>query len=192
MRTSFPITIAVLRGGSSLAESGPSRKWMEEAAFQVFYSETAPKLWSYIRRASGDAALADDILQDTFYRFLRADLPVLEKPQMKAYLYQTASSLLSDHWRKLQRERRWGLGTFFEEKAIENTERAGDTLRLFERLKQQEQMLLWLAYVEGFDHREIASTLQLAEKSVRVLLYRARKKLAGILTNEGIGPEGKL
>jgi RNA polymerase sigma-70 factor, ECF subfamily len=175
-----------------MAESSTSPQWMDEAAFQVFYSETAPKLWSYIRRVSGDAALADDILQDSFYRFLRADLPVIEKPQMKAYLYRTASSLLADHWRQLQRERRWSLKTFFRENAVENTERGGDTLRLFEHLRPQEQMLLWLAYVEGFDHREIASALQLGEKSVRVLLFRARKKLAGILTNQGIGPEGRL
>ena len=191
MRLSVPITIAVPEGGSSMAESSPLHQWMDEAGFQVFYSEIAPALWSYIRRVSGDAALADDILQETFYRFLRADLPVLEKFQMKAYLYRTASSLLADHWRQLNRERRWSLETFFGEKAIENTERGGDTMRLFEHLKPQEQMLLWLAYVEGFDHREVASALQLREKSVRVLLFRARKKLAGILTKQGIGPEGK-
>ena len=175
-----------------MAESSPFHQWMSEAAFQVFYSETAPTLWSYIRRVSGDATLADDILQETFYRFLRADLPVLEKLQIKAYLYRTASSLLADHWRQLKRERRWGLETLLGEKTVENTERGGDTLRLFEHLKAQEQMLLWLAYVEGFDHREIASALQLREKSVRVLLFRARKKLAGILRERGIGPEGKL
>ena len=60
---------------------------------------------------------------------------------------------------------------------------------LFERLKPQEQALLWLAYVEGFDHGEIASALQVKEKSVRVLLFRARKRLAGIFTKEGIAPE---
>ena len=52
-------------------------------------------------------------------------------------------------------------------------------------------MLLWLAYVEGFDHREIALALRVNQKSVRVLLFRARKKLAGILTSQGIGPEGE-
>ena len=56
-------------------------------------------LRSYIRRASGDAALADDILQESYLRFLQADLPALENFQMKAYLYRTASSLLADHWR---------------------------------------------------------------------------------------------
>jgi RNA polymerase sigma-70 factor, ECF subfamily len=190
MRSIVPFAIAVPEGGSSMAERAPLHRWMDEAAFRDFYSETAPKLWSYIRRASGDGALADDLLQETFYRFLRADLPALARLQMKAYLSRTASSLLVDHWRKAKRERLWGLKTFFGEKAAEDEDRGGDTLRLFRLLKPQEQMLLWLAYVEGFDHREVASALQLKEKSVRVLLFRARKRLAGILAKQGIGPEG--
>jgi RNA polymerase sigma-70 factor, ECF subfamily len=60
-------------------------------------------------------------------------------------------------------------------------------LRFFRRLKSQEQLLLWLAYVEGFDHREIAAALGLREKSVRVLLFRARKKLGRTLESAGLG-----
>ena len=61
-------------------------------------------------------------------------------------------------------------------------------MRVFDQLKTQEQTLLWLAYVEGFDHREIAVALDLKEKSVRVLLFRARKKLAGMLSEQHLGP----
>lgn len=189
MPSGIPVRVAVAEGGPSMAESSPLHQRMDEAAFQDFYSEIAPKLWAYIRRAAGDAALADDILQETFHRFLRAELPALERHQLKAYLYRTASSLLTDHWRRLKRERRWSLESFFGAKPVEGPERGGDTLRLFERLKPQEQALLWLAYVEGFDHREVASALELREKSVRVLLFRARKKLASLLTNQGIGRE---
>ncbi len=174
-----------------MAESSPLRR-LNEATFHDFYSETAPRLWSYLRKASGDPALADDLVQEAFFRLLRADLPVLEKLPMKAYLYRIASSLLADHWRALKRERRWSLENWWGEQAVGNTGPSGDTLRLFERLKSQEQMLLWLAYVEGFDHREIAMALQLREKSVRVLLFRARKKMARILTNQGVRPEGEL
>jgi len=38
--------------------------------------------------------------------------------------------------------------------------------------------MLWLAYVEQASHREIASALAVKEGSVRVLLSRARQKLA--------------
>jgi DNA-directed RNA polymerase specialized sigma24 family protein len=38
-----------------------------------------------------------------------------------------------------------------------------------------------LAYVEGFDHREIADAAGVKEGSVKVLLFRARKALAAVL-----------
>ena len=144
-------------------------------------------LWRYIRRASGDAALADDILQEAFLRFLSAGLPAMENAQMKAYLYRTANSLLMDHWRRAKRERAWSLKNWFGGgEAAARAETDSEAMDVFARLKPQEQSLLWLAYVEGFDHREIAAALQLREKSVRVLLFRARNRLAALLAKQGI------
>jgi RNA polymerase sigma-70 factor (ECF subfamily) len=179
--TAHCLGAASVERGSAIAERAELSQRMDEAAFTALYREMGPGLRSYIRKVSGDAALADDILQETFFRFLRAELPAMEKFQRKAYLYRTASSLLSDHWRRSKRERRWSLEGIFSGEAREDTERGGDMMSVFGRLKTQEQTLLWLAYVEGFDHREIAQVLELKEKSVRVLLFRARKKLAGML-----------
>jgi RNA polymerase sigma-70 factor (ECF subfamily) len=171
-----------------VAEPSSRPQPMDEPAFRSFYGETAPRLWSYVRRASGDAALADDILQETFYRFLRAGLPAMESARMKAYLYRIANSLLADHWRRLKRERRWSLDAWLGRASSPDAAPRGDAMDLFVTLKPREQSLLWLAYVEGLDHREIAAALQLREKSVRVLLFRARKKLAGLLDGQGLGP----
>jgi RNA polymerase sigma-70 factor (ECF subfamily) len=192
---SIRIAVAVPGSGPSMTDSVVMHQRMDEVAFRAFYSDTAPKLRGYLRRVSGDASVADDILQETFLRFLRTELPALERLEMKAYLYRIASSVLVDHWRRLKRERRWSLETFFGggrpgETGVENAGQSSDTLRLFASLKPAEQMLLWLAYVEGLDHREVASAMQVKEKSVRVLLFRARKKLAGLLVERGIGPSG--
>jgi len=54
--------------------------------------------------------------------------------------------------------------------------------RVFGELKPQQRQMLWLSYVEGADHREIAAATGVREGSVRVLLHRARKKLASLLT----------
>ena len=164
---------------------------MDEAKFREFYRETAPGLRAYVRRACGDAALADDLMQEAFYRFLRVNLPAGESWQTRAYLYRMASSLLADHWRRLRRERRWSLERFFgrNEPAAEQGG-DGEAMKIFRLLKPREQELLWLAYVEGFEHREIALALDLNEKSVRVLLFRARKKLGDALGKAGIGLSG--
>jgi RNA polymerase sigma-70 factor (ECF subfamily) len=60
--------------------------------------------------------------------------------------------------------------------------------RTFRELKPQERVLLWLAHVEGTEHREIAQTLGLKAASVPVMLFRARRKLAGLLKKQGLAP----
>ena len=208
MRMSASLEFAAAGEGSAAqdlttAESAaaPARR-MDEAAFQVFYAKTAPGLLGYLRRASGNEALADDILQESYLRFLRADLFQFRDAQfrnaqvsdvtradapLKAYLYKIASSLLVDHWRRVNRERRWSLWNFLGGEPVTNPKSESDSMRFFRQLKPQEQLLLWLAYVEGFEHREIAAALRLKEKSVRVVLFRARKKLARTLEDAGLG-----
>lgn len=165
----------------------PPTYLMDAAAFQAFYAKAAPGLRGYIRRSCGNDALADDILQESFLRFLRAELPVNEDAPLKAYLYKIAASLLVDHWRRVQRERRWSLRNFGGREPAANPGGDSEAMRFFRQLKPQEQLLLWLAYVEGFDHGEIATAVGVKEKSVRVLLFRARKRLARTLESAGLG-----
>jgi RNA polymerase sigma-70 factor (ECF subfamily) len=51
----------------------------------------------------------------------------------------------------------------------------------FGQLKPRERQLLWLAYVEGSSHKEIAEAMRLRTGSVRLLLFRARRRLAGLI-----------
>lgn len=164
---------------------------MDEATFEILYEETARLLWSYVYRVSGNAALADDILQETYYRFLRASRMDMDKAQTKSYLYRIAGNLLRDHWRGKKRD---GLftDTVNQETATASatTEITQSTMnvdleRRFGELKPQERALLWLAYVEGNEHKEIARMLGLKEKSIRVLLFRARQRLSALLQPKG-------
>ena len=49
------------------------------------------------------------------------------------------------------------------------------------RLKPRERDLLWLAYAQGSSHKEIAETLGLKTASIKLLLFRARRRLAAML-----------
>jgi RNA polymerase sigma-70 factor (ECF subfamily) len=162
---------------------------LDEEGFGAFYRATAPALQRYIRRTCGNAALAEDLLQESFFRFLRTQLPEMDARRMKAYLFKIATSLVVDHWRRAKRERFWN--SLWHPSSTEPVSQREDVSRALSKLKPVERALLWLAYVEGFDHSEIASTLGLNEKSIRVLLFRARKKLAGILGRHS-GPHGEV
>ena len=64
----------------------------------------------------------------------------------------------------------------------EGLERATDLTRALGHLKPRERAMLWLAYAEGSSHREIAETLGVKLGSVKLLLFRARRRLARRLT----------
>ena len=56
-----------------------------------------------------------------------------------------------------------------------------DVTRALEQLKPRERSLLWLAYAQGFSHEEIAAQLGLRTGSLKALLFRARRRLVGVL-----------
>ncbi len=157
---------------------------MDQHEFTAFYHETAPALRGYLRRVSGEGEGADDLLQETYLRFLRAIPSGLDRAAMKSYLYKTATAAIYDRWRKQRRERLWSLGFRFRE-SVPPVEDAGDVTRCFRLLKPRERALLWLAYVDGCAHHEIAGALDLKEKSIKVLLFRARRSLERILRQNG-------
>ena len=43
---------------------------MDDEAFAAFYERSARSLWAYLARTSGDPALAEDIMQESYVRFL--------------------------------------------------------------------------------------------------------------------------
>ena len=175
----------------TVTHSPAADRVMDEGAFQVFYHRTAPGLRSYVRRSACSADVADDILQEAFLRFLRVALGDLDPSRQKAYLYKIASRLLVDHWRRVNREQRWDWKVFVGRQRTTDTqlELRHDVSEVFRTLKPQQRSLLWLAYVEEFEHREIASMLGLREKSIKVLLFRARRKMAETLRKKGFGPK---
>ena len=69
-----------------------------------------------------------------------------------------------------------------------DTARRTDVKRAMARLTPRERELLWLAYAQGSSHQEIADTLGLKTASIKMLLFRARRRLAGLLGRGGLLP----
>ena len=69
---------------------------MDEEAFRAFYDRTAGALWAYLSRISGDRQVAEDLLQESYYRLLRARHPFESEEHRKNYLYRIATNLVRD------------------------------------------------------------------------------------------------
>lgn len=159
---------------------------MDEARFEAFYRANAGSLWSYIYRMTGDPAIADDLLQKSFFRFLRANPQVANDDHLRRYLFRTATNLAFDHFRETKRERGREMVIIEEGTSRDTADLRHDMMRTFAELKPRERALLWLAHVEESEHVDIAEALGVKTKSVKVLLFRARKRLAELLRKKGI------
>ena len=104
----------------------------------------------------------------------------MDKSRRRSYLFRIATNLLRDRWRRHKEDS-------LPDPAPEVASPAPHPdLRIqmrqaFLRLKTRERQLLWLAYVEGSSHKEIADHTGLKAGSVRLLLFRARRKLASLI-----------
>jgi RNA polymerase sigma-70 factor (ECF subfamily) len=150
---------------------------MDEAAFTAFYEATSRRLFAYLLRVSGERAVAEDLLQDSYSRLLFVKFLPPDQAGKRTYLFRIATNLLRDRWRRHKEE---SLADSVPEIA---SPRSDPDLRIdireaFQQLKDRERQLLWLAYVEGSSHKEIAEATGLKSASVRLLLFRARRKLA--------------
>lgn len=170
---------------SSAAIAAEESFHMDEQTFRAFYEKTARPLWSYLSRILGDATLAEDLAQESYYRFLRARLKSRDESHQKHYLFRIATNLARDYWRAAPRKEMLNLeGTEDVSKddgIAERAQQSSDLARAMKRLKPRERELLWLAYVEGSSHKEIAGVVGLRAASIRLLLFRARRKMAHAL-----------
>jgi RNA polymerase sigma-70 factor, ECF subfamily len=155
---------------------------MDEETFRAFYERTARSVWSYLSRITGDPQSADDLLQETYYRFLRAQGRWESEAHRRAYLFRIATNLARDRHRRAVASPTVQLGDrdVASDRVVPVDTRA-DLDRAMSKLRPRERALLWLAYGVGQPHTEIANALGVKTGSVKLLLFRARRKLANLL-----------
>ena len=171
---------------------------MDEEAFRGFYDRNARGIWTYLSRVTGDRQMADDLLQETFYRFLRATSTA--SPDRDGFdsdahrrnsLYRIATNLAKDARRRRFTRPAAAVTGDDVERLVDSgrgagdhgadTDRRTDVTRAMSRLRQRDRAMLWLAYAEGASHDEIAGVIGVRPSSVKMLLYRARRRMAVML-----------
>lgn len=169
------------------AQTADCATTMTEEAFRAFYELTSHGLWAYLLRTSGDRRLVDDLLQESYYRLLRANVTFESDDHRRNYLYRIATNLVHDG-----RRRPWSAAgsrvdidqtqASSDDGTVEvRAARRLDVARAMGHLTPRERSMLWLAYVQGCTHEEIAGVVGVKVASLKSLLFRARRRLAGLL-----------
>lgn len=184
----FVLPEALIRDAQTAVHA--ARPPMDSDAFAAFYERSARPLWEYLARVSGDGPLAEDLMQESYVRFLCAErapsLAAEGEVAARLYLFRIATNLLRDHWRRPRAASIADVAEDFfaaapAESQAESRAMLAPALR---QMKPRERQLLWLAHAEGYSHREIAEVTGLAAASIRLLLFRARRKIAKLLREQ--------
>lgn len=151
---------------------------IERDAFERFYGETVPRLEKLVARLADSRPLAEEVVQEAYYRFLRSGFAGASDEERRRYLYRIALNLLKSHW---ARDRRLRAHPPEEPEPAPSAEASAEVASLLHRLKPKDRALLWLAYAEGYSHREVGEALGVGAGSVRVLLHRARQRFLELM-----------
>lgn len=194
MDSTAVLTDAALRDLDAGVRTRESSSPMDEETFRAFYDRTARMAWGYLWRLTGDRQLADDLLQEAYYRFFKLGNIHESEQHRRNSLFLIATNLVRDLQRKQRIARMVPLphdeegeeaGIPMLDSVAERTEARTDLAKAMKHLKPLQREILWLAYALGSSHSEIAEIAGIQARSVKTLLFRARKKLAALLREGG-------
>ena len=83
------------RASCSDAQAGA----VDEADFRALYDATSPPLRAYLLHVCRRPDVADDLLQETYCRYLMRRRPVMDESQTRSWLFRIATNLIHDRGR---------------------------------------------------------------------------------------------
>jgi RNA polymerase sigma-70 factor (ECF subfamily) len=141
-----------------------------------------PYLFTIAYNMLGDIAAAEDLVQDTFEKWLQSDRSEVTQP--KAYLSRIIINKAIDCLEREKKKRATYKGVWLPEPMVAESTGAEENhtleyalLFLMERLNPYERAVVVLKEVFAFSYAEIADFLEISQDNCRQLLHRSREKV---------------
>lgn len=156
---------------------------MRNEDFERLYDEHAQALYGFLAYRTGDRALAEDLLADTFERALRARRRFdSRRGSTKTWLYSIALNALRDHMRRRAVAERAGAELADPDAgaaadATEAVAQRDELARALATLSEEERQVVALRFGADLTVPEIAKLQQEKLTTVEGRLYRALGKL---------------
>ncbi len=152
------------------------------------FNEHRPLLFGIAYRMLGSVADAEDIVQEAYLRWRRADVATVESP--RAYLSSIVTRLSIDYLRSARVKREVYVGQWLPEPLVSPKAEATRSLELaeslstaflvlLESLSPPERAAFLLRDVFDYEYRDIAACLDKSEANCRQMVKRARERVAG-------------
>lgn len=152
---------------------------------EELFARHRDELYRYAARYTGDADLAEDVVQDVFVRL--AERPPRHGDEIRAWLFRVATTIAIDALRGSRRrlelvaERQTDVpipvAPVDPAESVEREELRRKVRSALAELNDKERAVL-LMREEGFAHSEIAAAVGTTTKSVGTMIARALAKLA--------------
>ena len=184
--TPAPAARLASRSPAGRASSPATRmsRHMRQDTFERLFEEHAERLFSFLAYRTGDRALAEDLLSETFERVLRSRQRFdPRRGSERRWLYTIALNLLRDHARRQKHEdrvlRQVGAGAALEEPdpGLAAVEHRDELHRALATLSEEEREALALRFGADLKLREVARIVGDGESAVEGRIYRALRKL---------------
>ena len=156
------------------------------AAFEELYRRPHPLVLRRLTRLCGNAAIAEELAQETFLRAAQR-IGVSGELHFRAWVLRIGTNIGIDHLRALRRAPAVSLDDMVKvtpaagtpavvdtEASFEMRETARFVASVLERLNPRHRQVLLLREIEGLDYRSIADRLGVSCSAIETLLFRAR------------------
>lgn len=131
----------------------------------------------------GDAALADDIAQETYLKAYLSSDGFRDPSKFSAWIhriaYNTFISVCRTSRHTLDVDR---AATIAADESADSAFRYQDLYAALEKLSEKERTAILLYYLEGCSVKDIAAVIEASEAAVKQQLSRGRIHLKGLLT----------
>lgn len=159
----------------------------DEHSFSIIYNNHVDDLYSYGISLGFQKEMCKDAIQDTFYKIYISKNNLSHIKNITAYIFKSFKHRLIDLTRKnVKEETLESVTDSFTVKVtvldnIIDSEKAEILKKkvssLLEGLTSNQREVVYLKYMIGLGHKEIADVLEIREESARKLLYRTMEKL---------------
>jgi RNA polymerase sigma-70 factor, ECF subfamily len=163
------------------------------AAFERLVRSYQAHVWRFLRHLLGDAALAEDVTQETFLRALRRISSVTYQGRdIGAWFVTIARNLIFDHVKSSRYRLESTTSDIVElspsthgpEQQVLDMATNEELLRCIRKLNADQQECISLRFLQGLSVAETATIMDRNEGAVKALQHRAVRRLAQLL------PEG--